>query len=193
MAATPTCDLSIFTSTLPRDDGPDYPSTEARIFPSVPGHSEGLDVLALISDEGPLFHVGYACLDLATAHELVGHLTTLIGAASAPAASKPAPALYVPKEYDYEAPEPVRESRAAAFLRATLSGRDGSAHVGPGGTAPTEREHAALTPEEVATVLQVSTKTLANWRYLGGRGPAWIKDGGIVRYPADKLQEWIGA
>lgn len=53
---------------------------------------------------------------------------------------------------------------------------------------PIER---TLTSQEVARVLHVSTKTLANWRYLGGRGPAWIKDGGIVRYPLDRFRTYL--
>lgn len=49
----------------------------------------------------------------------------------------------------------------------------------------------ALTPEEVAAALHVSTKTLANWRYLGGRGPAFVKDGGVVRYPLAKFHAYL--
>ena len=49
---------------------------------------------------------------------------------------------------------------------------------------------AFLTPQQVAHTLQVDTKTLANWRYLH-RGPAYIKDGGIVRYPREALDAYI--
>lgn len=72
-----------FTSSLPRDDGPDYPATEARIFPSVPGHRQGLDVLGLIGDDGLLVHIGDACLDKATALKLVAHLNMVTSVDSA--------------------------------------------------------------------------------------------------------------
>ena len=48
-----------------------------------------------------------------------------------------------------------------------------------------------LTSQEVARVVRVSTKTLANWRYLGDRGPAWIKAGGMVRYPVSRFRDYI--
>jgi len=47
-----------------------------------------------------------------------------------------------------------------------------------------------LTPQEVARVLRVDTKTLANWRYLG-RGPGFMKDGGVVRYSREALTAWM--
>ena len=46
-----------------------------------------------------------------------------------------------------------------------------------------------MTPQEVAHRLRVDTKTLANWRYLG-RGPAYVKDGGVVRYSQDDLDAY---
>ncbi|UVY83837.1 helix-turn-helix domain-containing protein [Brachybacterium sp. NBEC-018] len=46
------------------------------------------------------------------------------------------------------------------------------------------------TPQQVARIFQVDTKTLANWRYLG-RGPEYVKDGGIVRYPREALQAYL--
>lgn len=49
-----------------------------------------------------------------------------------------------------------------------------------------------LTTEEVARVLRVSTKTLANWRYLH-QGPPHFKHGGCVRYPVEALHNWIAA
>lgn len=47
-----------------------------------------------------------------------------------------------------------------------------------------------MTPQEVARRLRVDTKTLANWRYLG-RGPAYMKDGGVVRYPVEALDAYL--
>lgn len=47
-----------------------------------------------------------------------------------------------------------------------------------------------LTPEDVADRLRVKVGTLAAWRWRG-IGPAWIKVGGVVRYPGDKLESWL--
>lgn len=47
-----------------------------------------------------------------------------------------------------------------------------------------------MTPQEVAHYLRVDTKTLANWRYLG-RGPAYVKDGGVVRYTRDAFAAYL--
>ena len=53
-----------------------------------------------------------------------------------------------------------------------------------------------LRPDEVAALIGVSTKTLANWRYRGV-GPQFIKLGGIrgskaaVRYDQDAVQLWL--
>lgn len=47
-----------------------------------------------------------------------------------------------------------------------------------------------MTPQEVARRLRVDTKTLANWRYLG-RGPAYVKDGGVVRYAPEALDDYL--
>lgn len=49
-----------------------------------------------------------------------------------------------------------------------------------------------MTPQEVARRLRVDTKTLANWRYLG-RGPAYMKDGGVVRYSSDALDAYLAS
>lgn len=70
-----------FTSTLPNDAGPDFPATEARIFPSIEGHTEPLDVLALLEpDHGVLVHVGGACLTADGARTLVAHLSGILTA-----------------------------------------------------------------------------------------------------------------
>jgi hypothetical protein len=47
-----------------------------------------------------------------------------------------------------------------------------------------------LTPQEVARVLGVDTKTLSNWRYIH-RGPDFMKDGGVIRYPRAALAAYI--
>ena len=47
-----------------------------------------------------------------------------------------------------------------------------------------------LKPRSVAEILNVSEKTLANHRSLGS-GPKFYKDKGVVRYPAEALQEHI--
>lgn len=47
-----------------------------------------------------------------------------------------------------------------------------------------------MTPAEVAQYLGVSIDTLANWRYLR-KGPAYVRQGRIVRYSTDALAAWI--
>lgn len=47
-----------------------------------------------------------------------------------------------------------------------------------------------LTPAEVADLLKVSTKTLAN-RRSQGLPPLALKIGGRVRYPREALEEWL--
>ena len=46
-----------------------------------------------------------------------------------------------------------------------------------------------MTTEELAAHLRVEPKTLANWRYLG-RGPIYVKDGGLVRYRREDVDAW---
>ena len=48
-----------------------------------------------------------------------------------------------------------------------------------------------LTPRELHERLrrQISTRTLANWRYLG-IGPRYTKAGGRVLYPLDEIEAW---
>lgn len=46
-----------------------------------------------------------------------------------------------------------------------------------------------MTTEELAAHLRVKPKTLANWRYLG-RGPVYVKDGGLVRYRREDVEAW---
>lgn len=44
-----------------------------------------------------------------------------------------------------------------------------------------------LTPAELARRWQVSERTLGRWRVLG-KGPAWLKLNGRVRYGEDDVQ-----
>ena len=52
------------------------------------------------------------------------------------------------------------------------------------------RPQEILSAEETADFLGVSTSTLANWRYLR-RGPAFVRQGRIVRYTADAPAAWL--
>ena len=56
-----------------------------------------------------------------------------------------------------------------------------------------EREVLANSPflreEQAAARLQLSPRTLRNWRNLA-QGPAALKLGGVVRYHADALDAW---
>jgi hypothetical protein len=45
---------------------------------------------------------------------------------------------------------------------------------------------------EVAAILAVDPRTLANWRARGS-GPPYCRVGNVLLYPLDKLQDWIAA
>ena len=47
-----------------------------------------------------------------------------------------------------------------------------------------------LTPDEVAKLLNVSTKTLAN-RRSAGKGPVYTNLDGSIRYPTDALEKYV--
>ena len=47
-----------------------------------------------------------------------------------------------------------------------------------------------LTPDEVAQLLRVDERTLANWRYRG-IGPVFTKLGGLVRYSRPDLDSFV--
>ncbi len=47
----------------------------------------------------------------------------------------------------------------------------------------------SLTPEEVEALYGYHPTTLKNWRYEG-RGPKFVKDGGIIRYRQKDLQAY---
>ena len=47
-----------------------------------------------------------------------------------------------------------------------------------------------LTTTQAADFLGISKRTLDGMR-LSGRGPAYVKLGSLVRYPATKLEEWL--
>lgn len=46
-----------------------------------------------------------------------------------------------------------------------------------------------ITPEKTAEILEVSTRTLANWRSDGG-GPAFYKKGRIVFYDLQEVEDF---
>ena len=45
-------------------------------------------------------------------------------------------------------------------------------------------------PNEVANILDISTRTLANKRALGN-GPPFLKLGGVIRYPIDAFETFL--
>jgi predicted site-specific integrase-resolvase len=45
-------------------------------------------------------------------------------------------------------------------------------------------------PEEVAELLKIDTRTLSNWRYQG-KGPVFTKLGGIVRYTKFDVNNFV--
>lgn len=49
-----------------------------------------------------------------------------------------------------------------------------------------------LTEVDVAKWLNVSHRTIQNWRWRGG-GPAFMKLGNSVRYDPDVIEAWIAA
>jgi hypothetical protein len=66
------------------------------------------------------------------------------------------------------------------------------------GTRPEERgdhmgrgdKRELWTTEELGMFLQLSEKTLKDWRYKG-YGPPWIKMGKHVRYDVDAVLDWL--
>lgn len=63
------------------------------------------------------------------------------------------------------------------------------------GNAPTAQpSDELLTTAEVAALLKVAPRTLANLRSMAGaRGPRWIKLGGAVRYRTSAVREYVAA
>lgn len=49
-----------------------------------------------------------------------------------------------------------------------------------------------LVEEEVRNELQLADGTLASWRNRG-RGPTWIRVGGLVRYRRADVDAWLDA
>ena len=49
-----------------------------------------------------------------------------------------------------------------------------------------------LTPAQLAERLGIPETTLTDWRYRR-RGPAWVRVGRLVRYPAAMVDEWLAA
>ncbi len=50
--------------------------------------------------------------------------------------------------------------------------------------------HLPLTPKQAAEILHIHHVTLAKMRYQG-RGPAYVKYGGLVYYFIDDILEWL--
>lgn len=49
-----------------------------------------------------------------------------------------------------------------------------------------------LSPQEVALMLGVTTGTLAQWRFVGGRGPRYIKlSSRQIRYNESDVDAWL--
>jgi hypothetical protein len=48
------------------------------------------------------------------------------------------------------------------------------------------------TPSELSEFLDVSERTLTQWRWLG-KGPRWVHVGRHVRYPRRDTAEWLDA
>jgi excisionase family DNA binding protein len=59
-------------------------------------------------------------------------------------------------------------------------------------TTKGEAMRALLTPEELAELLSVPTRTLDQWRYYG-RGPQFIKIGRHCRYRPEAIDAWLAA
>lgn len=55
-----------------------------------------------------------------------------------------------------------------------------------------EPEREWLTPDDLSTIWQLSTGTLANWR-TNKKGPAFVRIGGIVRHRRDDVDSWLKA
>ncbi|MEW1835942.1 helix-turn-helix domain-containing protein [Microbacterium sp. NPDC079995] len=49
-----------------------------------------------------------------------------------------------------------------------------------------------LTPEELASMLQLPQRTLDDWRYRGA-GPAWLRLGKHVRYRLAAVEQWLSS
>lgn len=49
-----------------------------------------------------------------------------------------------------------------------------------------------VAPDDVAEYVGVSSKTLAQWRYLGS-GPRFVKAGRCVRYRWSDVEAWLAA
>ena len=74
-----------------------------------------------------------------------------------------------------------------------VAGPRGAVVRAPGGVLrPPLTLLSLLTPDQLAEMLSVSTKTLDRWR-RGGTGPACIQVGGSVRYRAVDVEEWLSA
>ena len=48
-----------------------------------------------------------------------------------------------------------------------------------------------LTPREVADIIQLDFRTLANWRASGAENLKFLKIGGRVRYDPEDVNTWL--
>jgi len=48
-----------------------------------------------------------------------------------------------------------------------------------------------LTTEQLAADLGIHPVTLAQWRLVDGKGPAYVKVGSSVRYRRSDIDEWL--
>jgi hypothetical protein len=60
----------------------------------------------------------------------------------------------------------------------------------PDSANPLSDWKALLTPAQLSELLLVTIKCLATWR-CKGLGPAFIKVGGRVMYPEDRVRSWL--
>jgi len=51
--------------------------------------------------------------------------------------------------------------------------------------------HEFMTEREAAEILRLHPGTLANWRWMGGKGPAWHKIEGKILYAKSDLQRFL--
>lgn len=104
---------AMFTEALPTDAGPDDPATENRTLESIPGHREPLEVQAVLeANTAPIFHIGHAVLDHATARELVDHLSELLAVTE----GMPAPVEHSPEDTEPEGQHTDPESVLDGYL-----------------------------------------------------------------------------
>ena len=93
-------------------------------------------------------------------------------------------------QYRRESPRPQRRDRQRESLPRRPIDRRGQHVRRMGGSG--RKPRLMHSPAEVAAMLGVSARTLGEWRFTGA-GPAFMKVGGVVRYPRDALTDWMQA